>query len=179
LARLDTISAANSRLVLFLGSNIGNMEPVEAVKFLSSMRTNLRSTDRLLLGVDLVKDRAALALAYDDPLGVTAAFNRNLLVRMNRELGADFEVASFGHLAYWNEGESRVEMFLVSRREQAVRIPAAGISVSFNPGDRIWTESSYKYTPEGILAMSERAGFDQQRQWLDEDGRFALTLLRA
>jgi dimethylhistidine N-methyltransferase len=166
-------------LVLFLGSNIGNFDPPAAHDFLSQIRRALRPGDALLLGADLVKSERELLLAYDDPLGVTAAFNKNLLVRINRELLADFDLASFDHRAVWNAAESRVEMHLVSRHAQRVEIPRAGCTVSFDRGEHIWTENSYKYTLEEVLARGERAGFRSREQWVDGDARFALTLFLA
>src|SRR4029077_14151017 len=132
-------------LALFLASNIANFDPPGADAFLLHIRAALVIGDFLLIGTDLVKPEADLLLAYDDPLGVTAAFNRNLLVRINRELGADFDIASFRHRAVWNDEESRVEMHLVAARRQQVRIPAASLDVTFEEGETIWTESSYKY----------------------------------
>jgi dimethylhistidine N-methyltransferase len=163
-------------LVLFLGSNIGNFNPADARRFLRELRGVMPDGAWLLLGVDLVKPERDLQLAYDDPLGVTAAFNRNLLVRMNAELGADFDLPRFDHLAVWNAGESRVEMHLVSREAQTVRIPAAGIVVHLDAGERLWTESSYKYTPEGIERMADEQAFRMRERWIDEEARFALTL---
>ena len=133
--------------------------------------------DSLLLGVDLVKPEAELLLAYDDPLGVTAAFNMNLLVRANRELDADFDLRGFAHRAIWNAGASRIEMHLVSARRQRVREPAADLVITFEAGETIWTESSYKYRAGGITAMVERAGFVTINQW--SEGGFALTLAEA
>jgi uncharacterized SAM-dependent methyltransferase len=115
-------------------------------------------------------------LAYDDPLGVTAAFNRNLLVRMNRELDADFDLAHFQHRAWWNPDASRIEMHLVSTRAQRVRVGAAQVDVTLHEGETIWTESSHKYTPQQVAGMLERAGFDRRSQWIDADAAFALTL---
>jgi len=169
--------AAGSRLVLFLGSNIGNLDAGEAAGFLESIRASLGAGDHLLLGVDLVKPAGVLERAYDDPLGVTAAFNRNLLVRMNRELSADFDLEGFFHRALWNSGAQRVEMHLVSRREQRVRIPAADVDCAFEAGETIWTESSYKYTPEGIASLAGAAGFTPRELWVDEREGFALALL--
>jgi L-histidine N-alpha-methyltransferase len=166
-------------LVLFLGSNIGNFDPPAAHDFLTQIRRALRPGDALLLGADLVKPEAELRLAYDDPLGVTAAFNKNLLVRINQELLADFDLASFDHRAVWNPVERRVEMHLVSRRAQPVRIPRAACTVSFAAGEPIWTESSYKYTIEEVVERGERAGFRSREQWVDGDARFALTLFIA
>ena len=166
-------------LVLFLGSNIGNFDPPAAIHLLQSIRAPLEPRDRLLLGVDLVKAVRDLQLAYDDPLGVTAAFNRNLLVRMNRELDADFDVPAFEHVARWNAAESRVEMHLASTRRQTVRIPAAGITATFFTGETIWTESSYKYESAQVAAMARLAGFATSDLWIDEEARFALTMLDA
>ncbi len=135
-------------MTLFLGSNIGNFDPPGADEFLREVRASFASRDVLLIGADLVKPERDLLLAYDDPLGVTAAFNRNLLVRINRDLGADFDVAAFGHRALWNAAESRVEMHLVATSRQQVRIPGASLDVTFEAGETIWTESSYKYRAE-------------------------------
>jgi L-histidine N-alpha-methyltransferase len=164
-------------LTLFLGSSIGNFDPPGAAAFLDNIRSAMSAGDSLLLGADLVKPEAELLLAYDDPLGVTAAFNRNLLVRANNELGADFDLASFSHRAVWNAEASRIEMHLVSARRQHVRVPAADLDITFESGDTIWTESSYKYRADQIVAMVERAGFLTTSQWSD-DG-FALTLAAA
>lgn len=163
-------------LVLFLGSNIGNFDPPEADAFLRRIRAALRPRDLLLLGADLVKPEAELLLAYDDPLGITAAFNKNLLVRVNQELGGTFDLAAFAHRAAWNAAARRVEMHLVSRRRQRVTIEACDLTVDFAPGEPIWTESSYKYEPGQVLEMGSRAGFETLRQWVDHDARFALTL---
>ena len=163
-------------LVLFLGSNIGNFDPSEADAFLRRIRSALRPGDLLLLGTDLVKPETDLLVAYDDPLGITAAFNKNLLVRVNEELGGTFDLGAFAHRAVWNGVERRVEMHLVSRTRQRVRIEACDIAVPFAPGEHIWTESSYKYEPEQVCEMGSRAGFATRRQWVDHDARFALTL---
>jgi L-histidine N-alpha-methyltransferase len=166
-------------LTLFLGSNIGNFDRPGADEFLLNIRRSLAVDDTLLLGADLIKPERELLTAYDDPLGVTAAFNRNLLVRINRELGGDFDVDAFAHRAVWNAADSRVEMHLVSRRRQSVRVPAAGIAFTMDEGETIWTESSYKYDPAGITAILEKAGFRAVEQWLDGTNGFALTLVRA
>jgi L-histidine N-alpha-methyltransferase len=163
-------------LVLFLGSNIGNFDPPAAEDFLRQIRSTLRPGDLLLLGADLVKPVEELQLAYDDPLGVTAAFNRNLLARMNAELGADFDLEAFAHRALWNPEASRIEMHLVSRRAQTVHIPGAGLTVRFRAGEWIWTESSYKFEAEGAKRMGEAAGFATRTQWIEPNARFALTL---
>jgi L-histidine N-alpha-methyltransferase len=163
-------------LMMFLGSNIGNYDPPGADHLLRQMHASLRPGDALLLGADLVKPAAALIQAYDDPLQVTAAFNRNLLVRINRELAADFDLDGFGHRAIWNEAESRVEMHLVSTRRQRVRVPRAGVDITFAPGETIWTESSYKYRADGIASLVGGAGFKTRSQWIDEAAQFSLTL---
>ncbi len=166
-------------LALFLGSNIGNFDPPGADAFLRHIRVSLAPGDALLVGADLVKPERDLLLAYDDPLCVTAAFNRNLLVRINRELGADFDVTAFRHRAVWNAAESRVEMHLVAACPQRVRIEAARLDVAFEEGETIWTESSYKYRPAQIVEMLDRAGFRCVKQWQDEPAGFALTLVTA
>ena len=182
-AGLAEIKAARSgfgrTLTLFLGSNIGNFDPPGAEAFLRGIRAGLVRGDGFLLGADLVKPERALLLAYDDPLGVTAAFNRNLLVRINRELGGDFDVNAFSHRAVWNARASRVEMHLVSRRRQCVRVPAATLEFDIEAGESIWTESSYKYEPHALRVMLERAGFRMMEQWIDGDEAFALTLVAA
>jgi dimethylhistidine N-methyltransferase len=164
-------------LVLLLGSNIGNFDAPAAGEFVHAIHAALAPGDALLLGADLVKPERDLRLAYDDPLGVTAAFNRNLLVRINRELGGTFDLDAFAHVAVWNGAERRVEMHLESRRAQTVRIQDA--TVAFASGERIWTESSYKYQPDDIVRLGARAGFDTAEQWIDGDARFALTLFTA
>ncbi len=171
--------AAGTMLVLFLGSNIGNFDRPAADEFLAGIRGALRPGDALLLGTDLVKPEAALLLAYDDPLGVTAAFNKNLLARMNTELLADFDLAAFAHRAAWNPVEGRVEMHLVSLSAQTVRIPRARCEIAFARGEHIWTESSYKYDAEGVVRLGAAAGFRLQQQWIETDARFALTLFVA
>ena len=166
-------------LVLFLGSNIGNFDPPAAHGFLRRIREALRPGDVLLLGADLVKPARDLILAYDDPLGVTAAFNKNLLVRVNQELGGTFDLDAFTHRAIWNASEQRVEMHLVSSTAQRVTIDAADLTVEFAAGEHIWTESSYKYDPAQIEEMGSQAGFVAMRQWLDPEAAFALTLFAA
>jgi dimethylhistidine N-methyltransferase len=165
-----------SMLVLFLGSNIGNFDPPASAGFLAEIRRSLRPGDGLLLGADLVKPEKDLLLAYDDPIGVTAAFNKNLLARINTELLADFDLSGFDHRAVWNAGERRVEMHLVSRRAQRVRIRRADCEVVFEAGETIWTESSYKYDASQIVGLVEQHGFRCQEQWIEAEARFALTL---
>jgi dimethylhistidine N-methyltransferase len=166
-------------LALLLGSNIGNFDAPAALDFLRRIRLALRPGDLLLLGADLVKPEPVLRLAYDDPLGVTAAFNKNLLVRINRELGGNFDLPAFDHLAAWNREEQRIEMHLVSRMAQTVTVPAAATGVTFAAGERIWTESSYKYEPDQIERMGVETGFAVRDQWIDDDARFALSLMTA
>lgn len=173
------LSRPGPTLVMYLGSNIGNYEPQKVAALLTAIRAAMRQGDAFLLGVDLVKPIETLLRAYDDPLGVTAAFNRNLLVRVNRELGGDFDLDAFTHRAVWNAELSRIEMHLVSRRRQRVRIPAAGVEVALNDGETIWTESSYKYRAEQVDDMLEAADLQPCGQWIDPDAQFALTLAKA
>jgi len=166
-------------LVAFLGSNIGNFDPPGAASFLGLIRRALRPHDHLLLGADLVKSEDELLLAYDDPLGLTSVFNKNLLLRLNTELNADFDLNRFAHRAVWSRDASRVEMHLVSLVPHDVHIADAGLRITLEQGETIWTESSYKYEPEGIQQLAEPAGFVQRDQWIDEGSRFALTLFEA
>jgi dimethylhistidine N-methyltransferase len=175
LARLTREPRDGALLVLFLGSNIGNFDPPAAHELLVRIQQALRPDDALLLGTDLEKSERDLLLAYDDPLQVTAAFNRNLLRRVNDELGGTFDLDSFDHRAIWNPSQHRVEMHLVSRRRQTVRIAAANLEVSLAPEESIWTESSYKYDPARVVEDGMRAGFVPSGQWVDEQARFALT----
>lgn len=176
LERIRSGSGPGRTLVLFLGSNIGNFDRAEAEPFLDRVHRTLGAGDRLLLGADLVKPEAQLLRAYDDPLQVTAAFNRNLIVRINRELDADFDLDGFRHLARWNADASRVEMHLVSQRRQHVRIGRAHFELTLGEGESIWTESSYKYTPDDVRRLLWSGGFRARDQWVDEPGRFSLTL---
>jgi len=158
--------------VLFLGSNIGNFDPPAARAFLHTVRAALRKDDCLIIGADLVKPAPVLQDAYDDPLGVTAAFNKNLLLHLNRDLGANFDITAFDHKAVWNEDDSRVEMHLVSRRGQRVDIPLTGLTIDLAEGETIWTESSYKYSVEQFTALLTGAGFAVPRHFVDEEGQF-------
>ena len=162
-------------MVLFLGSNIGNFDPPAARGLLRDIRSVLRPGDALLLGSDLTKPAHDLLLAYDDPLQVTAAFNRNILRRINEELGGTFELDGFAHRACWNGRDRRIEMHLVSTRPQVVRVAATDLEIEFDSGESIWTESSYKYEPAEILAAGTAAGFGRGDHWIDEGARFALT----
>jgi uncharacterized SAM-dependent methyltransferase len=172
-------SPAESTLVLFLGSNIGNIQPVETDTFLRMIRQRLAPGDALLLGADLVKPREQLLLAYNDPLGVTAAFNRNVLTRLNREYGARFDERQFMHRAIWNQDASRMEMHLASRGRQDVHVPGLDLAFTLSPDETIWTESSYKFEADDIRARCERAGLTVVNQWRDDVNGFALTLGRA
>jgi L-histidine Nalpha-methyltransferase len=166
-------------LVLFLGSTIGNFDRQAAVSFLSEVRCILQPGDSLLLGTDLEKPSSQLVRAYDDELGVTAAFNLNLLARVNRELGADFDLTQFRHLAKINSEERSVEMHLESMRRQVVSIPGAEVVVEFQEGETIWTESSHKYSAEELFETARVAGFRCEVQWIDEQWPFAENLLIA
>ena len=177
LAAASSETRSGRALALFLGSNIGNFDRPGADAFLRDIRASLMLGDMLLVGADLVKPERDLLLAYDDPLGVTAAFNRNLLVRINRELGGNFDIDGFSHRAVWSAEHSRVEMHLVSRRRQRVSVAAAGVDFVIEDGESIWTESSYKYTPEQIASALEQAGFRRVEQWIDEPRGFAVTLV--
>lgn len=166
-------------LLLFLGSTIGNFNPTPAAEFLSSLRGMLNAGDALLLGADLVKPIDRTLLAYDDPTGVTAAFNLNLLGRMNRELRADFDLRRFAHEARYNEREQRVEMHLRVEESHRVRIREADFHLDFTAGETIWTESSHKFTLPDVANMAETAGFDLGEQWVDREWPFVEALLHA
>ncbi|MGB7280849.1 MAG: L-histidine N(alpha)-methyltransferase [Candidatus Acidiferrum sp.] len=166
-------------LVLFLGSTIGNFDRDAGEEFLRSVRDILRKGDALLLGTDLEKRVEDQLLAYEDPAGVTAAFNLNLLARINRELGADFDLGYFRHEARWNAIERRIEMHLRSTCRQRVEIPAARLRLSLDGDETIWTESSHKYRVGEAAEMAERTGFRCEGQWVDEEWPFAQNLLLA
>ena len=159
-------------LLLFLGSSIGNFDADERAAFLGQLRFHLRPGDHILVGFDLVKPRDTLLKAYDDPTGVTAAFNRNVLGRVNRELGASFDLASFSHLARYNERHQRVEMHLRSEKAQQVQIPESGATCKLAPGETIWTESSYKFRTQQIRQLMADAGFGHIDEWIDDDWPF-------
>ncbi len=166
-------------LVLFLGSTLGNLDPEEQIALLRDVRALLDPGEGFLLGVDLKKSEDVLIPAYDDPLGVTAAFNRNLLVRINRELRGEFDVGAFRHRALYNREEGRVEMHLESRRAQTVSLRELGIEVSFTERETIHTESSYKFDLPQIAALAAETGFEVRRTWTDSRGWFASSLLVA
>ncbi len=169
--------ADRQRLGFFPGSTIGNLDPAAARRFLRLAREELGSGARFLLGADLRKPAAALVPAYDDAEGVTAAFNRNLLVRLNREAGADFQPFNFAHRAIWNDVEGRIEMHLVSRCKQVVRV--GGELITFAEGETIHTENSYKFTPDAIRSLAESAGWALRDRWFDEARRYGMFLLAA
>jgi len=176
---LKRTGAGERRLVLYIGSSIGNFDPPEAMRLLHRVRAGLKPGDGLLLGVDLVKDEETLLAAYDDVAGVTADFNLNLLARLNRELGAEFYLESFAHRAFWNEAESRIEMHLESRIAQKVWLGELDFEVEFAEGETIHTENSYKYLPGQAEAMLAEAGFVAAGSWTDERGWFGVCLGRA
>ena len=167
--------AGTPRLGFFPGSTIGNLEPGEAKRFLRQIRRSLGDGARLLVGVDLRKDTARLLPAYNDASGVTADFNLNLLARLNREAGADFDLSAFSHAAIWNEAESRIEMHLVSTRAQAVRIN--GHRITFQPGETIHTENSYKWTVDDFAGLAAHAGWSSVQVWTDPEALFSVHLL--
>jgi dimethylhistidine N-methyltransferase len=166
-------------LVLFLGSTIGNFEPEMAIDFLYAIRQCLQPGDALLLGTDLVKPTEVLLAAYDDPTGVTAAFNLNLLARINRELDADFDLRQFEHVVQYSQEEQRIEMRLRSRIYQIVSIRNADLIVDFVPNETIFTEACHKFRPEQICTMARTASFRLAAQWVDEAWPFAESLLIA
>jgi L-histidine Nalpha-methyltransferase len=176
---LDACDAGERRLVLYIGSSIANFEPEEAARILRKLRSQLGAGDGLLLGVDLVKDESTLLAAYDDVAGVTAAFNKNMLVRMNRELGSDFDLAMFEHRAVWNETMSRMEMHLESCADQCVRFAALDWEVEFLAGETIHTENSYKFRPGDAEAMLAEAGFAHAGTWTDKRGWFEVCVGKA
>ena len=164
------------RLVAFLGGTIGNLFPAERAAFLSRLRSEMNNGDALLLGIDLVKDPATLVAAYDDAAGVTAAFNKNVLTVLNRELDADFDPDLFRHLAVWDPGNEWIEMRLRSLAVQTVKLPAIGLVVSFEQGEEMRTEVSAKFRREGIAAELAEAGFSMRHWWTDPDARYGLSL---
>ena len=175
---LGQIEAPGMRkLVLYIGSSIGNFEPADATALLTAVRNELNPGDHLLLGADQVKDEQTLLAAYNDAQGVTAAFNINVLERINAELGAGFDLDAFAHEARWNS--PRIEMHLRSKRRQSVEIPALDLTVDFAAGETIHTENSYKFTDARLLVMLQQAGFALRRQWKDEQRWFGVYLAEA
>src|SRR6516225_9163367 len=166
-------------LVLFLGSSIGNFDRQPGEEFLRGVRQTLAPGDALLLGADLEKPVSQMIRAYDDPIGVTAAFNLNLLARINRELDGDFALSQFRHVARYDTENRRIEMHLLATVNQAARIRKAGLTVRLREGETLWTESSHKYNREEVVQMGERAGFRCDGQWVDLEWPFAQSLFIA
>ncbi|MER5584175.1 L-histidine N(alpha)-methyltransferase [Streptomyces asoensis] len=175
-ASLALPDSPGPRLVAFLGGTIGNLLPAERAVFLASVRALLTPGDALLLGTDLVKDEQVLVRAYDDSAGVTAAFNKNVLAVVNRELGADFDPEAFRHVASWDTGHEWIEMRLRSRTAQTVKIPALDLAVDFAAGEELRTEVSAKFREEGVRMELAAAGMELTHWWTDAAGRFALSL---
>ncbi len=166
------------KLALFIGSTIGNFEPEEAAQFLSRLRRSLDSGDALLLGLDLIKDADVLHAAYNDAQGVTAQFNKNMLARINRELGGEFDLDAFTHVAFWNKAMSRIEMHLESRCEQKVWVQGLKRIFRFAAGERIHTENSYKFSAESVSRLIHSSGFRMERCWADPEQWFRVVLAR-
>lgn len=163
-------------LLMFLGSSVGNLERPSLPDFFSAVRRQLRPGDYLLLGADLVKDIDKMIAAYDDPLGVTAAFNLNLLSRINRELDGDIDISGFVHEARWNAEERRIEMHLLACRDQTVKCRAIDSTFTFRAGETIWTESSHKFTDQELSNLAMRSGFSPLASWIDEEWPLAEVL---
>jgi dimethylhistidine N-methyltransferase len=170
---------AGRKLFLFIGSSIGNFEPLEAGLFLKQVRSAMNAGDALLLGTDMRKSAEVLIPAYDDSQGVTAAFNKNVLARLNRELGADFDLDSFAHRIVWNDRLSRIEMHLESLRKQTVHLRDLALTIEFAPGETIHTENSYKFTPSMVQAIAKNGGLRMEHTWTDARRWFTVNLLRA
>ena len=179
LAALRERPQGTHTLALFLGSNIGNFDADEARNFLRALRSVLRADDALLLGADLKKDRAVLEAAYNDALGVTSAFNLNLLVRINRELGGNFDTRAFRHFVTYNEELGRIETYIESLFEQSVQVSSLELDISFDKGECIHTENSYKYDLDGLSQMATETGFTRSRTWLDNRELFSSNLFLA
>jgi L-histidine N-alpha-methyltransferase len=173
---LTEIPSGGRRLFVFLGSTIGNLTPGPRAEFLATLSQVMRPGDSLLLGTDLVKDTGRLVRAYDDAAGVTAAFNRNVLAVINRELDADFDVEAYQHVARWNSEEERIEMWLRADRRQRVRVATLELTVDFAAGEEMLTEVSCKFHPDGVTAELAGAGLRRVRWWTDDAGDFGLSL---
>jgi L-histidine N-alpha-methyltransferase len=173
---LAEIPDGGRRLFVFLGSTIGNLTPEPRAEFLATLAAVMRPGDSLLLGTDLVKDADRLVRAYDDAAGVTARFNRNVLAVINRQLDADFDVDAFRHVARWNTGEERIEMWLRTDTSQRVRVGALDLTVDFAPGEEMLTEVSCKFRPDGVSGELAGAGLRRIRWWTDGAGDFGLSL---
>lgn len=166
------------RLALYIGSSIGNFDPEDAIDLLRWLRTQLQPGDALLLGTDMAKDIAPLLAAYNDRAGVTAEFNKNILARLNRELGANFDLDAFEHRAIWNPSQSRIEMHLDSRCNQMVHVELLHRNFGFKRGESIHTENSYKFNPEQIEEMLQQSGYVLEQSWYDNDRWFGVHLAR-
>jgi L-histidine N-alpha-methyltransferase len=175
-AELTLPETPGPRLLAFLGGTIGNLLPAERAEFFASVRALLSPGDALLLGTDLVKDENVLVRAYDDAAGVTAAFNKNVLTVVDRELGADFDPGTFDHVALWDAENEWIEMRLRSRTAQTVKIPALDLAIDFADGEELHTEISAKFRKEGVRAELAAAGLELAHWWTDGEGRFALSL---
>ncbi|TXS43288.1 L-histidine N(alpha)-methyltransferase [Streptomyces sp. uw30] len=175
-AGMDLPDTPGPRLVAFLGGTVGNLLPHERAAFLASVRALLSPGDALLLGTDLVKDERVLVAAYDDAAGVTAAFNKNVLTVIDRELGADFDPGAFEHVARWDPDHEWIEMRLRARTAQTVKVPALDLAVEFAAGEEMRTEVSAKFRKEGVRAELSAAGLELAHWWTDSEGRFALSL---
>ncbi|MFK4118600.1 L-histidine N(alpha)-methyltransferase [Streptomyces longwoodensis] len=173
---LELPDTPGPRLVAFLGGTIGNLLPAERARFLAAVRALLAPGDALLLGTDLVKDEQVLVRAYDDAAGVTAAFNKNVLAVVDRELGADFDLDAFDHVALWDAEQEWIEMRLRSRTAQTVKVPALGLAVDFAAGEELRTEVSAKFRQDGVRAELAEVGLELTHWWTDTEGRFALSL---
>lgn len=176
--QVPLLKAPGRRLALFIGSTIGNFEPDEAVRFLASVHGSLRSGDALLLGFDMAKAPEILHAAYNDAQGVTAEFNKNMLARINRELGGEFDLQTFQHVAFWNPQMSRIEMHLESLVAQKIWVRDLGMTFDFSAGERIHTENSYKFTPSSIADMLHQSGFKLEKTWSDSQGWFSTVMGR-
>ncbi len=174
----DLKSLPGRKLVLFIGSSIGNFEPQEAQEFLQRLRGSLQTGDALLIGFDLIKDAGVLNAAYNDTQGVTAAFNKNLLARINRELGGNFDLSLFQHVAFWNPQMSRIEMHLESLRQHTVWVQDLRRVFHFAAGERIHTENSYKFSSGSIAQLLRTSGYRLERSWTDPEEWFSVALAR-
>jgi L-histidine N-alpha-methyltransferase len=175
---LDQLPTDGRRLFAFLGGTIGNLDPGQRREFYMQLGKIMTLEDRLLLGTDLVKDRVRLVNAYDDGAGVTAEFNRNVLLVLNRELGADFDPAKFEHVARWNEEDQRIEMWLRSTEDQKVRVTDLDLDVEFRSGEEMLTEISTKFSPEALEAELSECGFVIESTWTSDGGEFLMSLAR-
>jgi L-histidine Nalpha-methyltransferase len=175
-SHLGALPKGGRRLICFLGGTVGNLDPPARAQFLADLRATMASSDSLLLGTDLVKDPARLVAAYDDASGVTAQFNKNVLGVLNRELGAEFDLVSFSHVALWNASDSCIEMRLRSAREQSVRISALERTLHLSEGQEILTEISVKFTEHAVAEALAAADLTVEKSFTDAAGQFLLTL---